>query len=197
MQKQIEKSLNVLEWKLILEHLSKHAVSEMGKMRCMNAVLFDNIADIKQELDFTSQAKNLLDKALSPPLENIRNVKDAVLTSKVSESLKNIDLIDIAKTIRASRLLKSFFSRHQEVALSLYEKSLILFENAYLEEEILSKFDDAANMFDDASPALKGLKNSLRDQTKNLKDKLNKMITSLSQYLQEPVYTLRAERYVL
>jgi DNA mismatch repair protein MutS2 len=194
---QNEKSLRVLEWQTILEHLSKHAVSEMGKERCLNLVLFDNVMDIKREITHTTEAKNILDKGLNPPIERIKSVKEAVVLSKVTESLRNIDLIDIAKSLRVSRLLKSFFSRQIEEAAFLYEMSIMLFENAYLEDEILSKFDDAANMLDDASFELKKLKNSLKDQTKNLKDRLNGMIHSLSKYLQEPVYTSRDDRYVL
>ncbi len=54
-------------------------------------------------------------------------------------------------------------------------------------------------MLDTASPELKRLRISLKDQTFNLKNKLNSLInsSSFSKYLQENVFTLRDDRYVV
>jgi DNA mismatch repair protein MutS2 len=194
-----ERTLKVLEWTTVLEHLSKHATSEIGKRRCFDVEININPSIIKQEQGYTTQAKYLIDHMLYPPMGTIINVYQPVSLSKLASALKNTELTDIAKTIQTSRLLKSFFSREQEKAQALYELSKGLFENRELEDNILDTFDEAGNMLDSASPELKNLRNSLKDRIANLKNKLNNLVSSsgISKYLQESVYTQRDGRYVV
>ena len=194
-----ERTLKVLEWHTVLEHLSIHATSEIGKSRCLSAELFSGIEKITQELKLTTEARFLLDHALFPPLEGIRSIADGLNSAKIGQTLINQELIDIANTIGAARRLKSFFSRNQEENPRLYNISIDLFENKSLEEEILDIFDENAEIKENASPELKGLMSSYRDQQHNLKNKLNNLIQSstFSKYLQENVYTQRGDRYVV
>jgi DNA mismatch repair protein MutS2 len=119
--------------------------------------------------------------------------------AKIGQTLKNEELIDIANTIGASRRLKSFFSKYPEEVPRLFRIAENLFENKKLEEEILHTFDDAGEVSDNASPELRRLKISFKDQTANLKGRLNSLIVSphISKYLQDPVYTMRGDRFVI
>jgi len=194
-----KRTLKVLEWHTVLEHLSREATSELGKERCLNAEIFSKQEIIISELQKTSEARLLLDHDIFPPLGGIRNITEAVNLAKIGQTLKNSELIDIANTIGASGRLKSFFSRYQEESSSLFEISRGLYEDKKLEESILKVFDDSGEVSDNASSELKRLKSSYKDQLSNLKNKLNSLINSAaySKYLQEPVYTIRDERYVL
>jgi len=194
-----KRTLKVLEWATILENLARHATSEIGKARCLNTPVYSNIDTIKTELKNTTEAKFLLDQAISPPLGGIRNITESISCAKIGQTLRNQDLIDIASTIGASRRLKSFFSKYQEDTPQLFTLSQNLFENKNLEEDIINTFDDSSEVVDNASPELKRLRSSYKDQTYNLKNKLNSIINSAeySKYLQEPVYTLRGDRYVI
>jgi len=195
----IKRTLKVLEWDTILEHLAKHATSDKGKERCLNAPLYNNLDIIRKELNYTTEARTLLDLMHSPPLGGIRDIEESVQASKHTPSLNNVELLDIAKTIQTSRLLKSFLADHQEKTPSLFALSGDLFADKELEDAILDVFDDYGNVLDSASPQLKSLRNAHRDQVNNLKDKLSRLITSssISKYLQESVYTIRDDRYVV
>ncbi|OGI26875.1 MAG: hypothetical protein A2287_06565 [Candidatus Melainabacteria bacterium RIFOXYA12_FULL_32_12] len=194
-----KRTLKVLEWSTILKNLAQHATSEIGKARCLSAPTYSNTDTIKSELKNTTEAKFLLDQAIYPPLGGIRNIVDLIGLTKIGQTLKNQELIDIASTIGASRRLKSFFSKYQEETPNLFHISQNLFENKKLEEDILNTFDDSCEVADNASPELRRLRISYKDHTANLKSKLNSLITSseYSKYLQEPVYTLRSDRYVI
>jgi len=194
-----ERTLKVLEWTTILEHLAAFATSMAGKERCVNAQIHSDAQTIKYELNNTTEAKFLLDRALNPPLGGIRNISDVVELARLNQSLRNTELIDIAKTIQTSRRIKNFLGGYSEVTPSLYGISQGLFEDKALEDEILNTFDEGGNILDSASPELKRLRVSLKDQTNNLKNKLNSLINSsvFSKYLQDPVYTQRDERYVV
>lgn len=194
-----QRTIKALEWTSILEALAKQASSEIGKERCLNTPIYNDINTIKLEQTFTTQARFMLDQAIYPPLAGIMNINAALEIAKSGQCLNNLELIDVAKTIAASRRLKSFFARYQEEVPLLFEISLDLFEHKELEENILNIFDNAGNMLDTASQELRRLRVSLKDQTINLKNKLNSIVQSskYSKYLQEPVYTIRDDRYVL
>lgn len=192
------RTLKVLEWDKILESLSKYATSDLGKQRCFNAEIHTDFNKIKHELSLTTEAKYILDLAITPPLGGIRNIQEFIEAARASQTLRNYELIDIAHTIQASRKLKTFFSKYTEETPKLHDLSIGLFESKYLEDEIFDKFDEAGNMLDTASPELKRLRTSYKDQMANLKNKLNSLInSSISKYLQETVYTQRGDRYVL
>ena len=195
----IEKTIKALEWKTILEDLSKHSTCEIGKERCLNAEIFSDIEKIKYEIKLTTEGKYLLDRAIYPPLCGIRNIGEFIAIARTGKTLRSEELIDIANTMGASRRLKSFFERYKEETPELYKISVNLYEDKSLEEDILDIFDESGIMLDTASPELKRLRVSFKDQTYNLKNKLNSLInsSSFSKFLQESVFTLRDDRYVV
>ena len=195
----IERTLKVLEWTTILNHLSRHATSEIGKERCLNAEVYSSIEKINQELKLTSEGRYLLDHAFIPPLEGIRNIAEFINRAKIGQTLINQELIDIGNTLGASRRLKAFFQKFKEESPRLFTISSDLYDDKPLEDEILDTFGDDDEVVDHASPELKRLKSSYKDQLANLKHKLNNLVNSsgISKYLQESVYTQRGDRFVV
>lgn len=192
-------TLKVLEWEAVLNELSKHATSETGRERCFNAQIYSDINTIKLEQKRTSEAKYLLDKAAYPPVSGIKDIKESLEILKTGRPLNSRELIEIGEDLAISRRLISFFNKYKEEVPLIYEISGNLLENRELEESILEKFDEAGNLLDSAGSELRRLRLSLRDRTDNLKNKLNGIITSpeTSKMLQNPVYTIRNDRFVI
>jgi DNA mismatch repair protein MutS2 len=195
----IEQTIKALEWKTILGDLSKYATCTAGKNRCLNTEVFSNVEKVRYELKLTTEGKFLLDRNIFPPLGGICEISEFISMAAAGKTLRGEELIDIANTMAASRRLKAFFERYKEEIPEIYNISANLYENKQLEADILDIFDEAANMIDTASSELKRLSLSLKDQTFNLKNKLNSLINSstFSKYLQENVFTMRGDRYVI
>lgn len=193
-----QKALNILEWNTLLENLEGFASSERGKQKCLEAPLYSDISRIKEEQTLTTEARRLLDLLLYPPFDGIYDIEEAINSLNATICLGGEELVSIGKTIRASRLLKSFLSGNSSETPLLSKIAAVLFENKELEENILSKFDENIQMKEDATPELRDLYRSLRAQNANLKNKLNDIISSsISKYLQEQTFTMRDDRYVL
>ncbi len=192
-------TLKVLEWDKIVEDLAGFSTSETGKQRCLETQIYSDIETIKRELKHTSEAKLLLDRAVYPPIYGIRNIYEAVNLAKTGQTLNNSELIAIGRTLQASREVKSFFTKYKDETPFISGISEGLTPDPGLEEGILKVFDETGEVLDSASPALKSLTSSLKDQNDNLKDRLNRFINSpdVSTYLQNPVYTIRNDRYVV
>lgn len=193
-----EKTLKSLEWENIIKKISQQATSQPGKNRCLKLELLEDFYEIKNSIKQTSEAKSLLDRDLHPDFTEFFEISEALKVVSSGYSLNNEELIKIGKNLKTSRKIKSFIYRNKDLVILLNQISQDLYENRDLESEILDIFDDNGNMLDTASSELKSLRMSHRDQLTNLKTKLNQLLNSsgFSKYLQEPVYTLREDRYV-
>lgn len=185
------KSRKALEFDKILEKLSNFAKIEQSKELCLNLTPLDDIVAINRELQCTREAKFILDMPSDIPIEFVAKINPP--ETYYSEE----ELIDTAKTLRTSRLVKKFLSDNLETAI-LKDKAQVLIADRELEEKIFNTFDENLNIRPDATPELKGLYSALRDNEKNLRTTVSSLLNSpdFSKHLQENIYTTRDDRIV-
>lgn len=185
------KSRKALEFDKILDKLSNFAKIEQSKELCLNLAPFDDIVTINRELQCTREAKFILDMPNDIPIEFVAKIKPP--KTYYSEE----ELIDTAKTLRTSRLVKKFLSDNLENAI-LKDMAQVLIADRELEEKIFNTFDENLNIRPDATPELKGLYSALRDNEKNLRTTVSSLLNSpdFSKHLQENIYTTRDDRIV-
>lgn len=197
----VEKSLHTLEFDKVLEKLSAHARLKQSKDLCLEinikASIYSGVSNIQTQIDFTKEAKNILDSALELPLEYVAQV-DEIMASTIGSYLKEEEVLNIAKTIKTSRLVKNFLRENATPDGLLNSLAIELFSDKDLEEKIFSTFDNDLQVKQDATAELKSLYNSLKDTEKNLKTRVNELLNtpSFSKHLQEQIYTTRDERIV-
>lgn len=193
-----EKTLKTLEWHEIIKELAGFSTSETGRNRCLETEIYSEKSIIKRELKLTSEAKKLLDMAIYPPICGIKNTYETVNIAKTGQPLNNSELIAIGKNLQITREIINFIQKHKQETPLICEITEGLTENTELEKNILDIFDESENILDSASSDLKRLTLSLKDQSDNLKDRMNRFINSpdISVCLQNPVYTIRNDRYV-
>lgn len=192
-----EKSLKTLEFDKILEKLASHARLKQSKDLCFKANIYSELSNIQTQINFTKEAKGILDLALELPIEYVVQV-DEIIASTIGSYLSESEIIDIAKTIKTSRLVKNFLRENAPTDGLLNSLAMGIFSDKELEEKIFSTFDNDLQIKHDASAELKSLYNSLKDTEKNLKTKVNELLNnpSFSKHLQEQIYTTRDERVV-
>ena len=186
-------TLKALEFDKIQQKLSGFAKTKQSSDLCKKLILCNEIDAIKKQLQYTKDAKRILDDAQDLPIEFIVDLSKINLNcSYFTEQ----EIIDIAKTLKTSRIVKK--NLNMNTKSSLCELSDKLFTDKVLEDKIFSTFDDALNIKHDATNELKSLFASLKDNEKNLKLKVNELLTSpnFSKHLQENIYTTRDDRIV-
>lgn len=189
------KSLKALEFDKILEKLANFAKIEQSKSLCFELLPFQDIVQINKELQCTREAKFILDMPNDIPIEFVANIKEI---TKNSGYFAESELVDIAKTLKTSRLVKKFLSDNLEQNAELNNIAKNLLTNRELEEKIFNTFDENLNVRQDATLELKGLYNSLKDNEKNLRTTVSSLLNSpdFSKHLQENIYTTRDDRIV-
>lgn len=192
-----KKSLKLLEFDKILEKLAAFAKLKQSKDLCLSLDISSDIEYIREQVNFTSEAKSILDMALDLPLEHVAQI-DEITKSTINSYLKEEEILNVAKTIRTSRLIKNFMKENSSQDSLLNSLAGGLFSNKEFEDTIFDTFDNELRVKQDASPELKSLYNSLKDTEKNLKTRVSELLNnpSFSKHLQEQIYTTRDERIV-
>ena len=192
-----QKTLSTLEFDKIKEELSKFATFEQSKKLCLILNPYESTEKIKSEIELTREAKKILDMAKETPTDFIADVSKIQSNAAVSY-LEEEELIDLAKTLRSSRLLKRFILDNSEENYLLNELAQKLSSDKETEDKIFEVFDENLRIKQNATPELKGLYSSLRDTEQNLRDTVNSLLNSsnFSKYLQDNIYTERDGRIV-
>lgn len=197
----LEKSLKALEFDKISEKLASHTRLKQSKHICFNLSIYSDISSIQEQINFTKEAKYVLDMALDLPLEYVLEI-ETIENSTINSYLKEEEIIDVAKTIRTSRLVKNFLKENVSQDGVLNALAQGLFSDKELEDKIFDTFENPESggikIKQNATIELKSLYNSLVDTEKNLKTRVNELLNnpSFSKNLQEQIYTTRDERIV-
>ena len=105
----IQTSQKALEYDKILAELANFAKTDQSKELCLNLTPYTQYEDIEREIRYTREAKDVLDLARDIPIEKIQNFSK--LKTK-NEYFTEEELIDIAKTMRTSRIVKNFLKEN-------------------------------------------------------------------------------------
>ncbi len=191
----IQKSQKALEYDKILAELSKYAKTEQSVQLCLDLTPFVKVEDIQEQLTLTAEAKEVLDRGSDIPIERIENFTK--LREK-SEYFVEEELIDIAKSMRTSRIVRNFLKENVPFDTKLSKLAEQLYTNKELEDKIFDTFDDNLTVKQNANPELKGLYSSLKDTEINLKKTVQGLMNSpeFQKHLQENIYTMRDDRIV-
>ena len=192
-----QKTLKALEFDKIKEELSKFAKFEQSKKLCLLLRPEIDKNKIEQSLKFTAEAKKILDSVKETPSEFIADMGKIKSNAGVSY-LEEDELVDVAKTMRSSRLLKRFISENTQQDSLLGKLASGLLSDKETEDKIFDVFDDNLRIKQNATPELKGLYSSLKDTQQNLRDTVSSLLnnSNFSKYLQNNIYTERDDRIV-
>lgn len=192
------KSAEILEFDKVLSYLSAYAISKLGAKRCLNAQIFDDVNTIKNELLLTSQARTILNNALNVPLENIYDIEKSLEDAKKKLRLSEEEIINIAKTLRTSRLMRNFLDDVSKDYFELSQLKEILYANKELEDKIFDTFTPSFTVKEDATPELKAFFQALRDTNANVRTCVSSLLqnSDFTSNLQDTIYTQRDGRTV-
>lgn len=196
-----ERTLRVLEYYKIIQLLSEQTVSELGKEIAISLKPSSNIHEVKEWLQETEEAVNILLKRGSFPLEGIHDIRNALRKAEMGSILENSDLLKISYTLAGVRKLKAFIKEEKiENTFPIIEDLVsILIEFRKIESSINDAIISEEEISDRASSELYSIRKKIRDKHIQIKEKMNHMVTSRTyqKYLQEQIITLRGDRYVL
>ena len=194
--------ISKLEFHKILENLSMHCSTYLGKELALNLQIYHDVNIVKQKLTETEEAVNLIYKNSVPSFYDIQDIHIYLINLESAQSLTIKGLLDLNTIFICARDLKTYFSKEyiEKDDFPILEG---LFSSLYTNEGVISKISSSIideNTIDDkASPELQKIRKKIRNLEQDIRSKLNSMIhsSSFSKYVQENVVTIRNDRFVI
>ena len=193
-----EKSLKKLELDKVLALLAEQAASDDAKERCLALLPLTDDAEIRARQMETTAACKLITLKGSPGLSGIRDVGASLERADRGGCLSPEELLRVAGVLRCARQVKSY-ADGDSVSTVLDGFFFQLIPNKFLEEKIFASILSKDEIADSASPELASIRRRIRQQSSKIRESLQKIISSPSyaKYLQEPIVTIRSDRFVV
>ena len=194
-----ERTLRVLEFTKIREQLAGKALTEMGAERCRALVPSCDMAEIQLWQQETEEAAVVLQYIGGHPMMAFQDVRPFLALADKGATLSPKALLSIAELLRASRTARDALVTDRDNTPLLRQKAEGLCTLRHLEQDITDAILSEDEIADRASAELMNIRRHLRGATERIKEKLNQMVrnASFQKYLQDPIITVRNDRYVL
>lgn len=188
-----------LEYNKVKEQLAGFAGSSLGKERVQ---ALEPVADLRTILKWqaeTSEGRELLRLDPTAEIGGWHDLRSQLQRASRGALLEPEELIAIADTLTACRLIKKFFEEKQERYPILSELGLALISLPELEKKIKKSILPGGTVADQASPVLAQVRRKLLDAQLKIKEHLEHVIRSpqYQKYIQDPIVTVREGRYVV
>lgn len=195
-----KKTLAKLEYNKIIDLLTEQASSFSGKDKCRKLKPKTSLEDINTAQEETACAFTRIVKKGRPSFGNCNPVNDSLKRLEIGGTLGSGELLRICKLLECAGKIKSY-GRHDnaddtEDCLDIYFSGLN--SVSVLSTEIRRCIIDEDEISDDASPTLKHIRRSINQMNDKVHSTLSGLVNgSLRTYLQDPIITMRGDRYCL
>ncbi len=194
-----EKSLLTLELPAVLNMLAGEAVSEPAKELALALRPSVEEAEVRRRLSETTAAKTMMVVRGSPSFSGVKDVRASLARADLGGALNTRELLDIARVLQCARLVRGYLADDSVGKTPIDYLFSALHANRFLEEKITGSIVGEDEIADAASSDLANIRRQMRAAAARAREALQKIISSPSyaKVLQEPIITLRSDRYVV
>lgn len=194
-----EKTLRVLEFDKVKDKLKGYAITTGGKDLVEKLLPYNSIFEVKNKLEESNEALDILIRKGAPPFEGLYDTTEAIERAGKGGTLTPGQLLRVSGMLRCARRFREYIERKEdEVSYRhLEDLAYILTPIKSLEQEIENAIVSEDEISDKASATLYGIRRSLKEKNSSVREKINSIVKSNSKYLQDSLYTMRGDRYVI
>lgn len=172
------------------------AVTDKAREKIWETTCFFAESELRKQLRDTTQARELIEKLGTPPLQNISEIKEILPVAEKGECLTPYQLERIEKVLVVIRRLKDYLARGKvyQNALAYYEENLD--EIPDLRREICDKIRNGA-VDDHASKDLEQIRKQIVKCEEQMKQKAEQILRSHKECMADNYCTFRNGRICL
>lgn len=182
-----------IEFDKVKEIWSELAVTDWAKEKIKEVSFCYSENELKKQLRGTTDARNLIEKIGTPPLQNISEIKEVLLMVEKGDCLTPYQLERVEKVLVAIKRLKDYLERGKRYdnSLAYYQENL----DSILElrEEISSKIRNGS-VDDYASKELEQIRKQMTKCQEQVKQKMEQIMRSHKECMAEQYCTFRNGR---
>ncbi len=198
-----KRALKTLEFDKVREQVASFCTSSLGQAQVdvlEPSIIHEDVMRLLNEMD---EGLSLLRIRGNVPLGGIFDVRGHAKRAQIGGMLNPTELMEIASTIRASRILRQFFEavdESKEITIPYFmERKQAMPILTALEHEIIACIDDNGVVLDSASVQLRTIRQQLRAQESRVREKLESYTRgkNASKMLSDSIITIRNDRFVI
>ena len=192
------KSLHTLEFNKVLRRLAGYTSFSAGEALALALMPTTDVVEARRRQEATAEAVALFDRSSDATIGGARDVRRAADNAQRGATLPAEDFLAIRNTLVASRTLSRYLLRSADDYPRLAEIAELIEECPGLVDAISQTLDDKGVVLDSASERLARVRQELRTTHARIQEKLTRLLNGpQNQFLQEPIITMRAGRYVV
>jgi DNA mismatch repair protein MutS2 len=193
-----EHALDVLEFGAIRRLLGRCMSSELGRSLLPMVVPLTDLPLIRLKQQQTSEAKTFLIQANPPSLQQLVDPRPLLdQMAQRGKILEPSELLDVQYLLSTARQVKRFFGSVGEQYPLVAELTEPMLFPELIERRIGQVVDPRGEVRDTASPRLQEIRSELRTTRQRVRRRLDGHLTQYAAVVQEPLITLRNNRYVI
>jgi DNA mismatch repair protein MutS2 len=194
-----ERTLRILEFDKIIAKVEALATSNYGKELVGELIPLTDPVLIREAQQITSEMVRLLEENDRIPLGGIFDIRDSIKRAAIGSVLSPHELLEVASTLRASRLMKDYLAGQTGAAANLSEWGGRLGSFPMIERELERCIGPNGEVLDGASAKLHQLRSQMKVIQNRVREKLDSLVhnSDNSKYLQDLIVTVRNDRYVI
>lgn len=194
--------LEKLEYYKILENLSNYCTTEYGKNLVKELLPSNEKLQVTSLLQETLEGINLSRRNSFPSFYDASDITVSLKQLESGQNLSTKTLLNLSNILKNAEELKSYFNKDFITSESfpiLSDLFNMLYSNNSISSKIFSCILEEDVIDDRASKELYSIRRKKKNLEQEIRSKLNDMIhsSSYSKYIQEPIITIRNERFVI
>jgi len=188
----------VLDYPLIRQALQAYAVTPMGKTYAATLHPHTDASLQDTQLRETSEMVAALAAGSEPPLAPVVDIRPYLDAAQIiGFYLEGVQLLEVAQCLDVLQRLRRYIQLESQRVPLLSRRLGRLSDFGILLREIRTALDEKGAVRDHASPALQDLRQRLMRMRERVHRQLHDLMSTYSNVVQDPVVTIRNERFVI
>src|SRR5436305_1410365 len=193
-----EKSLNTLEYPKILAKVAREAAFSASKACVMALEPTPNMEEAKRRLTYTTEATRLIDLNADIGVRGAHDIRPLLVRAARDGILTSSDLVEVLETVRSTLYVARALDKLDADEFPLLHR---LGGDIPQRPRIVHRIEETVSeegvVLDTASPTLRKIRFDIRGANQRLQERLRTLVNEFGSALQEPIITIRNDRYVI
>ena len=193
-----EKSVLTLEYPKIMEKVAREAAFSASKTLVQELQPTPDLQEARRRLAYTTEAYQLIELRNDAGVQAAHDIRQHALRAAREGVLSPHDLLEVLTTIHSAIHVARLTEKLDPENFPLLQRlGADIPQRPHLARRIEETISQEGEVLDTASPTLRKLRFDIRGANQRLQDRLRTLVHEFGNALQEPIVTIRSDRYVV
>ena len=193
-----EKSIATLEFPKILERVAKEAAFSASKERVLELQPTPDLEEARRRLAYTREAYQLLELRADAGVRGAHDIRPHIERAEREGVLNPGEMLEVLTTTQSAIYVARIIEKLDADNFPLLRQlGADMPQRPHIARRIEETISEEGEVLDTASSTLRKLRFDIRGANQRLQERLRTLVHEFGHALQEPIVTIRSDRYVI